>query len=265
MSDKLPISVCMISGAEEQRIGRCLASAAPWTSEIIVVLNSEAQDATEVIAASFGAKIYRHPWQGFREQKNLALRYATQPWVLALDADEEVSAPLRESIGRFFAGGQPAVAAACFARKTWFLGRWITHGDWYPDRVLRLFRREAGKWSGSAEHCAVEAQGPCATLAGDLLHYSNPNISSYVSKINYFADVYLQRQLAGQARWSAPGAVFRAGWRFARAYFIRLGFLDGYPGFFIAASTAYSTLVRHSRLFEHLQSTPPVCARPKSP
>jgi glycosyltransferase involved in cell wall biosynthesis len=263
--NKLPISVCIISGAEARRIGKCLDSVAQWTSEIVVVLNSDAQDGTEAIAASFGAKIHRHPWQGFREQKNLALSYATLPWVLALDADEEVSAELRESIARFFNGDQQRFAAASFARKVWFLGRWITHGDWYPDRVLRLFRRENGKWAGSEEHCAVQAQGASTTLAGDLLHYTNPDISSYVDKINYFADLYLQRQLAEKARWSAPAAVFRAAWRFVRAYFIRLGFLDGYPGFFIAASTAYSTLVRHSRLFEHLQSRQPVCVPPKSP
>jgi glycosyltransferase involved in cell wall biosynthesis len=263
--NKLPISVCIISGPEARRIGKCLASVAPWTGEIVVVLNHDVQDGTDAIAASFGAKIHRHPWQGFREQKNLALGCATLPWVLALDADEEVSPQLRESIARSFDGGQPPFAGARFARKVWFLGRWITHGDWYPDRVLRLFRRESGKWAGTEEHCAVEVQGPCVTLAGDLLHYSNPDISSYVSKINYFADVHLQRQLAQQARWSAPAAGFRAAWRFVRAYFIRLGFLDGYPGFFIAASTAYSTLVRHSRLFEHLQSAPPVCAPPKSP
>ncbi len=263
--NKLSISVCIISSAEAGRIGRCLASVAQWTSEIVVVLNPEVQDGTDAIAASFGAKIYRHPWQGFREQKNLALSYATLPWVLALDADEEVSAELRESIARFFDGGQPRFDAANFARKVWFLGRWITHGDWYPDRVLRLFRREKGQWAGSAEHCAVKVQGACTTLAGDLLHFTNPDISSYVNKINYFADLYLQRQLAEKARWSAPAAVSRAAWRFVRAYFLRLGFLDGYPGFFIAASTAYSTLVRHSRLFEHLQSCQPLCAPPKSP
>jgi glycosyltransferase involved in cell wall biosynthesis len=263
--NKLPISVCIISGAEAHRIGRCLESAAEWTGEIVVVINPEVQDGTEAIAASFGAKIHRHPWAGFREQKNLALSYTTLPWVLALDADEEVSGELRESIFRFFQGDQQRFTAASFARKVWFLGRWITHGDWYPDRVLRLFQREKGKWAGSAEHCAIEVQGASTILAGDLLHYTNPNISSYVDKINYFADLYLQRQLAEKARWSAPAAVFRAAWRFVRAYFFRLGFLDGYPGFFIAASTAYSTLVRHSRLYEHLQATQPVCAQPKSP
>jgi glycosyltransferase involved in cell wall biosynthesis len=263
--NKLPISVCIISGAEARRIGRCLESVAQWTTEIVVVLNPEVQDGTEAIAKSFGARIYRHPWSGFREQKNLALGYATLPWVLSLDADEEVSGELRGSIFRFFEGDQQRFAGAGFARKVWFLGRWITHGDWYPDRVLRLFQREKGKWAGSAEHCAVEVKGTGTVLAGDLLHYTNPDISSYVNKINYFADVYLQRQLAEKARWSAPSAIFRAAWRFVRAYFFRLGFLDGYPGFFIAASTAYSTLVRHSRLYEHLQAPQPVCDPPKSP
>ncbi len=254
---KLPISVCVIAGAEAGRIGRLLASVAEWTSEIVVVLNEGLEDGTEGVAASYGAKIFRHPWSGFRGQKNLALGHATQPWVLSLDADEEVSPELRESIGRFFQGDQDRFAGAEFARKVWFMGRWITHGDWYPDRVLRLFRRESGQWAGSPEHCHVELRGSCTRLPGDLLHYSNPDISSYVRKINYFSDLYLQRQLADKARWSAPAAIFRMKWRFFRAYFLRLGFLDGYPGFFIAVSTAYSTLVRHSRLFEHSQPGPP--------
>ena len=263
--NKLPISVCVISGAEEHRIAACLGSAAQWTSEIVVVLNQEIQDKTEAIAASFGASVYRHPWQGFREQKNLVLTHATQPWVLSLDADEVVSPELQASIMNFFAAGADGVAGAEFARKVWFMGRWITHGDWYPDRVLRLFRRDKGAWSGTQEHCAVKLDGRSVTLPGDLLHFSNPDISSYVSKINYFADLHLQRQLAENAQWSAPAAVFRPAWRFFRAYVLRRGFLDGYPGFFIAASTAYSTLVRHSRLFEHRQPAKPPCAPTKSP
>ena len=269
--DRLPISVCIISGAEAHRIARCLKSIAAWTSEIVVVLNSEVADETESIASSYGAKIHRHPWQGFREQKNLALGYATLPWVLSLDADEEVSEELRRSIFRFFAGDNKRFVAARFARKVWFLGRWITHGDWYPDRVLRLFQRELGKWAGTSEHCAVEVNGQIMILAGDLLHYTNPNISNYIDKINYFADLHLQRQLSDNVRWSASAAIFRAAWRFVRAYFFRGGFLDGYPGFFIGASTAYSTLVRHSRLYEHFHSAAPpgesqsVCVQPKSP
>jgi hypothetical protein len=108
-------------------------------------------------------------------------------------------------------------------------------------------------------HAELLVDGPVVKLRGDLLHYSNQDISGYVRKINYFADIHLQRQLADKARWSAAGVIFRAAWRFVRAYFFRRGFLDGYPGFFIAASTAYSTLVRHSRLFEHSQPTQPPC------
>jgi glycosyltransferase involved in cell wall biosynthesis len=241
--NKLPISVCIISGAEARRIGKCLASVAPWTSEIVVVLNSEAQDGTDAIAASFGAKIHRHPFQGFREQKNLSLSYATLPWVLALDADEEVSAALRESIARFFNGDQERFAAAGFARKVWFLGRWITHGDWYPDRVLAaLSTRESGKWAGSAEHCAVEVAGSLHyRCPATLLHYSNPDISSYVSKINYFADPICDgnwpKRPAGPPR---PRCFARPGDLCALIFPPGISWTV-IPGFFIAASTAYST------------------------
>ena len=264
--NKLPISVCLISGAEAARIGRCLDSVAEWVQEIVIVLNDDARDGTEEIALKYGAKITRQPWAGFRDQKNRALDRATQPWVLALDADEEVSPELRASIRHFFAGDHERFAGGYFARKVWFLGRWITHGDWYPDHVLRLFRAGQGRWGGSPEHCHVELAGATVKLRGDLHHYTNPSIGSYVTKINYFADIFLQRQLDDGRRWSAPATVIRSGWRFIRAYFIRLGLLDGYPGFFIAISTAYATLVRHSRLYEHEHpSLPPPCPPSKSP
>jgi glycosyltransferase involved in cell wall biosynthesis len=263
--NKLPITVNMISGAEAVRIGRALESVSGWTSEIVIVLNQEVTDATEEIALKHGAKIFREPWQGFREQKNISLRHGTQPWVLCLDADEEVSAELRASIEKFFQGDHERYAGGYFARKVWFLGRWITHGDWYPDHVLRLIKRGAGKWEGSPEHCKIELTGPQKKLAGDLHHYTNPTINSYVQKMNYFADIFLQRQLESKTVWSAPSVVVRSGWRFLRAYIFRRGFLDGFPGFFIAVSTAYATLVRHSRLYEHLHSAPPPpCPSPES-
>jgi glycosyltransferase involved in cell wall biosynthesis len=261
---KLPICVSMISAAEAGRIGRALESVAGWTSEIVLVLNEEARDGTEEIALKHGAKVVRAPWRGFREQKNASLELATQPWVYCIDADEEVSDELRESIQRFFENGDTErYVGAYSARKVWFLGRWILHGDWYPDHVLRLLKRGAGKWEGSPEHCKVELSGATRKLRGDLHHYTNPTIASYIQKINYFSDIFLQRQIEAGVRWSAAGAIVRSAWRFVRAYLIRCGFLDGYPGFFIAASTAYATLVRHSRLYEHLHSKNPPCP-PKS-
>jgi glycosyltransferase involved in cell wall biosynthesis len=255
---KLPISVCLVSGAEEQRMGRCLESVQAWTRELVVVLNEEVRDATESIVVAHGGRVFRHPWQGFREQKNLVLSYATEPWVLALDADEVVSPVLRQQIEGFVGeNGNGHFAGATFPRLSWFLGRWIRHGDWYPDRVLRLFRRGAGRWVGSPEHTKVEVSGSIRALTGDLLHFSNPTVNGYVQKIPYYADLYLQRQLAEQVKWSASKVVFRAAWRFVRGYFIKRGFLDGYPGLFLAASTAYAALVRHTKLYEHEHSRPP--------
>lgn len=249
----------MISGGEAQRIARALGSVVEWIAEIIVVLNEEVKDGTEDIARQHGAKVHRHPWQGFREQKNLAGSYATQPWILQLDADEEVSAELRAQLFRFFEGEQERFAGASFPRKVWFLGRWITHGDWYPDRVLRLYRCGAGQWGGAVEHCRFELTGAEKKLSADLLHYSNPTITHHLQKFPYYAELYLQRQLAADQRWSAPAVIARSFWRFFRAYIFRLGFLDGYPGFFIAFSTAYATLFRHTRLYEHLQPALPPC------
>lgn len=264
-SPLLPLSVCLVSGAEEARIGRCLDSVAGWTREIVVVLNQEVRDGTEAIVGRYGGRVLRHAWQGFREQKNLVLAHATQPWVLALDADEVVSTALREELHAFFRGDHETHAGARFPRLTWFMGRWIRHGDWYPDHVLRLFRRDAGRWGGSPEHTSVELQGRCRSLRGDLLHFSNPTVNGYVHKIPYYADLYLQRQLAEGRRWNASAVIFRSAWRFFRGYVIKRGFLDGYPGFFLAASTAYGSLVRHTRLFEHGQPSAPPPDDPRLP
>ncbi len=249
----LPISVCLVSGAEEARIARCLDSVVGWTREIVVVLNEEVRDGTEKLIVERGGRVIRHAWQGFREQKNLVLHHAAQSWVLSLDADEVVSPALRADIETFFAGDHDRFTGAQFPRLTWFLGRWIRHGDWYPDHVLRLFRRDAGRWGGSPEHTKIELKGPLKTLRGDLLHFSFPTVNGYVQKIPYYADLYLQRQLTEGRRWNAGAVVFRTAWRFFRGYVLKLGFLDGYPGFFVAASNAYGTLVRHTRLFEHGQ------------
>ena len=260
----LPISVCIISGTEAHRIGGVLQSTAGWTSETVVVLNEDAHDGTEEIVLRHGGRVHRHAWGGFREQKNLVQTYATQPWVLQLDADEEVSPELRAEIELFFQVEHERFAGGSFPRKVWFLGRWIKHGDWYPDRVLRLYRRDAGRWGGSVEHCAVELRGKEKRLCCDLHHFSSPTIADLLRKFPYYSELYLTRQIETGQRWCAPSVIVRAAWRFARAYVFRRGFLDGYPGFFIAASTAYSTLYRHTRLFEHLHGSPRPCPRSDS-
>jgi glycosyltransferase involved in cell wall biosynthesis len=257
MSEPLPISVCIVARNEEGNLPRLLGSVCGWAAEIVVVLNNTT-DASASIAERYGARVEHRPWIGYRDTKNVALQFASQPWVLALDADEEISLALREEIKGFFTGGlHTKYAGARFPRKTWFLGRWILHGDWYPDRQLRLFRQDSGRWGGSPEHDKIELAGACAELRAEMHHFSNPTIASHIGKINVFSDYFLKRQLERGVGWSAAAAAFRAVWRFVRAYVFRLGFLDGFPGLFIAVSTAYATFVRYSRLYEQLYNTPP--------
>ena len=253
--ERLPISVSLIARNESQTLPRCLESVVPWTREVVVVIN-DCTDQTADVARSYNASVIEHPWAGFREQKNFAAAQASQLWVLAIDADEAVSAALREEIHAFFRGDHGRFAGASFPRKSWFLGRWITHGDWYPDRVLRLYRKDLGHWGGSAEHCTVELNGALKRFRSDLLHFSSPMIADYLRKFPFYSELYLQRQLEEGAGWSALPVIVRSAWRFVRAYVIRRGFLDGYPGFFIAASTAYGTLFRHTRLYEHQRTRP---------
>ncbi len=252
-----PLSISIISRNEEANIARCLQSAAGLAEEIVVV-DSGSTDRTREVAESLGARVVHQDWLGHRDQKNVALSLCTRPWVLALDCDEELSPELRGSIEDFFqAGGHENHDGAECNRKVWFLGRWITHGDWYPDRKLRLFRREKATWSGSPEHDYIQlAEGArILRLEGDLHHYSFPSMSRYVEKINTFSDVFLARQKAEGKQWSLPANVLRPWWRFFRAYFLRRGFLDGFPGFWIAVSTAYFAFVRYSRKFEDEQSS----------
>ena len=133
--NKLPISVCMISGAEAHRIGASLQSVADWTSEIVLVLNQEVADGTDKVATQFGARVYREPWKGHIGQKNSAAEKATQPWILGLDSDEIVSEQLRANITALFQNpGLDNYAAYNFPRCSFCCGRWIRHGDWYPRR-----------------------------------------------------------------------------------------------------------------------------------
>lgn len=258
MSSPLPISVVIVARNEARTLPRCLASVQGWTAEIVVALNGTTDDSAAVARAA-GAVVHELAWQGFRDTKNAALALATQPWALCLDADEEVSPALRAEITAFFARGDAArFAAARFPRKVWFIDRWITHGDWYPDLSLRLILREAARWGGDAfVHEKMECSGPVATLTGDLHHYSFPTLASHVAKINPFADLFVAQQQARGRGFSLAAAVFRPCWRFFRAYVLRRGFLDGYPGLYIAGATAFGAFVRYSRLYEAENQHPP--------
>ena len=258
MVKSLPFSVVVVAKNEAANLPRCLASVQGWTAEIVVALNATT-DASEALTLAAGARVHHLPWQGFRDTKNAALALAAQPWALCLDADEEVSPALCADLVAFFARPDLATfAGARFPRKVWFIDRWITHGDWYPDLSLRLVQRSRARWGGDQfVHEKMVCDGPVATLRGDLHHYSFPTLSSHVAKINPFADLFVQQQQARGTRFSVFSAVVRPFWRFLRAYVFKLGFLDGFPGFYIAWATAFGAFVRYSRLYEAQRQTPP--------
>ncbi|MEO5960915.1 MAG: glycosyltransferase family 2 protein [Opitutaceae bacterium] len=251
MAAPLPLSVVIVAKNEAHNLPRCLASVQGWVAEIVVTLN-DTTDASEAIAKSHGARVHHLPWQGYRDTKNAALALATHDWVLSLDADEEVSPALRADLATFFA--QPRFdrfSGAQFPRTVWFIDRWITHGDWYPDHCLRLLRRGFARWGGDEfVHEKVACDGTVAVLRGDLHHYSFPTLAAHVAKINPFADLFVRQQQARGKKFSLAAAILRPGWRFFRGYVLKLGFLDGYPGFYIAWATAFGALVRYSRLYE---------------
>lgn len=249
---KLPISVCIVSGAEAHRIGKTLESVVEWVSEMIVVLDDRAQDGTDQVVEKFGGKVFREPWKGFIGQKNSAAEKCGQPWLLNLDADEVVSRPLRTEIESLFnnASKLDRFAAYQFPRCTFYCGRWIRHGDWYPDRVLRLWKRDAARWVGEEPHARLEVKGGIGRLKSDLLHESNESIARHVAKIIPYQQGFVETRVAAGKSAGVFELFIRPVWRFLRAYLFRLGFLDGWPGLYIAGLNAFSTLTRYSLVRE---------------
>ncbi len=247
---RLPISVCMVSGAEASRIGRALESVAGFASEIIVVLNAEVADGTDRIAVEHGARVFREPWKGFIAQKNSAADKATEDWLLNLDADEIVSPALAEEMAGVVSAPSARHAAYEFPRCSFYCGRWIRHGDWYPDRVLRLWKRGAARWTGQDPHARLEVKGTVGRLRSDLLHHSNESIARQIAKIAPYQAEFVKQRVSGGGSAGIIQLVFRPWWRLVRAYGLRRGFLDGWQGFYIAALSSFSTLTRYAMVRE---------------
>lgn len=246
---KLPISVCLISGAEAHRIATALDSVAGWTSEMIVVLNDDVSDGTEAIARAKGAQVFREPWKGHIAQKNSSAAKATQPWILGLDADEAVSSELRAEIEHLFLSGKPEQHAAySFPRLTHYCGRWIRHGDWYPDRQTRLWQRGRAKWGGIDPHDKLMVEGTVCPLKGNLLHHLNTAIDDQIRKIISYSNDFLKDARQRGKAASNLDLGFRPFWRFLRGYFLRLGFLDGWQGYYIAWMTSFHSATRYAKV-----------------
>ncbi|MCR6687669.1 glycosyltransferase family 2 protein [Pseudoxanthomonas sp.] len=262
------MSACIIAFNEAGRIGDCLASLA-FCDEIVLV-DSGSTDATVAICAAAGARVLHRPFDGFRSQKQFAVEQAAHDWVLCLDADERVSPELRASIEAARAAGFAGAAGYRFARLSDYFGRFLRHGNAYPDRVLRLFDRRRGGWRGSREiHEAASVDGPVRRLAGDLVHYPYRSLEQQLAKTQRYARMMAEHEFARgkRARWSK--LVLAPAWRFWRGWLLRGGFLDGWRGLVYAYVRA--NYVRQKAimlwLLEHGQAVadPPAQAAPGTP
>ena len=246
----MKISACIITLNEERNLPRCLESVAPLADEILVV-DSGSTDATLDIAARFGARVAHQNWLGYVGQKNFALDHALHDWVLSIDADEEISGELAASIARVKAdpaAEQPGAPDGYqVSRIVFYRGRWIRHGDWYPDRLVRLFRRAEGRFRGGRVHEKLELRGEHPILPGHLHHFTYENASDRADRCARYAALWAQSAHEQHRRASAWSGPLHALARWGKGYVLKGGYRDGAIGWDIAAGNA-----REVRLKYHL-------------
>lgn len=239
------LSVIVITLNEASNIRDCLTSVA-WADEIIVV-DSGSSDETLAICEELGAKtLINRDWQGFGHQKNLALQQATGDWILSLDADERISPALQQLIKQTLES--PNADGYLFPRQAFFLGKAMRHGGWWPDYVLRLFRREAGEFSQVLVHENVLLQGKTQKLHEPIIHYSYISLEQLVDKINKYSSAGAKQAHSQHKCGSLSMALARGGWSFFRAYCLRAGFLDGAAGLIAAISKGEEAYYRYLKL-----------------
>lgn len=239
------LSVILITKNEASNIRDCLQSVL-WADEIIVV-DSGSTDSTVDIAKEMGAQVHVHAdWPGFGPQKNRALAYASKDWVFSIDTDERVTPELRAEIEQSM---KQASADGYFCpRLSQFCGKFVHHSGWYPDYVLRLFKRGAGKFSDSLVHESLILAGRTAKLKTPLLHYSYLTADDVERKVEHYSRAAAQQMFQVGKRSSRMGAALSGAWAFVRTYIIRLGVLDGDAGWNIARMNARTTYLKYRKL-----------------
>jgi len=243
---RAPLSAVLITRNAAAVLGPCLDSLA-FVDEIVVV-DSSSTDRTVELAKEKGARVVPKEWLGFGRQKQFAVEQASHDWVLCLDADERVSPPLARSIESALAA--PVSPVYRMARRNRFLGRWLSHGEGYPDWSPRLFNRMNARWSDDLVHEKVLFAVTPGTLQGDLMHDSFDDLSQYLERQNRYTTL-AARQAFEQGR-SANLVYLLASpvVRFLKFYVMRLGFLDGLPGLMHISIGCMNSYVKYMKLME---------------
>jgi glycosyltransferase involved in cell wall biosynthesis len=233
---------------EENIAGLC--ETVDWADEIVVV-DSDSSDRTVEIARKYTDKIFNIPFKGYKQKHEFSDSKTTGDWIFWIDADERLTPELKASI-LALKDRDPATLPDGFriARRAYYLGRWIKHSGWYPDYVMRLYRKEGSFWDGIPPHQIAHVKGRVETLEGELLHYTKQSLADHHRMTERYASFAAAHYLetGKTAGWS--DIYFRPVFAFIRTYLIKLGFLDGMPGLIIAYFTAYGVFLKYAMLWE---------------
>jgi glycosyltransferase involved in cell wall biosynthesis len=242
----MKLSVILIAKNAEPTLRRCLESVA-WAGEIVLV-ESGSTDRTAEIAREFTPHVYQTPdFPGFGPQKNRALDRATGDWILALDSDEWVTPGLRADIEAAIAAPGERAAFA-IPRRSSFCGRFMRHSGWWPDYVVRLWRRGSARFAEDHPHDRAVVQGRIGRLREPILHEAVVDLEQMMTKVNMYSSISADMFHRQGRRASLLTALAHGTWAFFRTYFLRLGFLDGREGFLLAVLNAEVSYYRYAKL-----------------
>lgn len=239
------ISACLITLNEEKNLARALLSLHGIADEIVVA-DCGSTDRTREIAGESGAKVLARTWSNYADQKNFAAEAATHDWILSLDADEALSPKLRTALLEW-KQSDPEFQVYEFARRAHYLGAWIGHSGWYPDRQRRLYRRSAAKFSGIV-HESLRFTGKPGRIGGDILHYTIDTFAEHKDKVENYSTLAAQQMLESGRRHWRTGMCLASPWAGIRSYILRGGFLDGYRGLLISRMAARTVRLKYRKL-----------------
>jgi glycosyltransferase involved in cell wall biosynthesis len=240
----MKITATIITRDEERNIARAIESLR--CADEILIVDSGSVDRTVELAGKLGARVIEANWRGYSAQKNWAAEQASHDWILSLDADEALSEALEAEIWNLKKSG-PAADAYTMPRMARYLGRWILHSGWYPDRKVRLYRRDRASFVGDFVHESVRARGSVGALENNLLHYTCDSLSEHVKTVDRYTTLAAQELAARRVKVPVTRLLADPAWTFVKTYFLQRGFLDGPEGLTIAHMAAFYTFLKYSK------------------
>lgn len=241
------LSACIITHNEADRIGPCI-SALKFCDEIVVV-DSRSSDTTRDLAAQLGARVIDRDWPGYRSQKQYATDAASHDWVLSIDADERVTPALRAEIEALRSGGFAAAAGWTMPRMTEYFGKFLRHGNSWPDRQIRLYDRRAAHWVGFEVHEKIMVDGAVAALRGHLEHFAYRSFDDHLGRLDRYASLMATQMFAAGRRASLAQVLVNPAWRLLRGLLFKLGILDGWRGWLFHIAEAGYVRRKYLRLW----------------